>query len=83
MFLLKFKRTMTMVDIFCNVMFEDLFNRLLIKKTSVHKFGGQREWISSVIGRNLQAGTLTKTGMAVNRVLDLIDKGHTVKQIVK
>ncbi len=82
LFVKKWKRTLAVVDIFCNVMFDGLFNRTLITKNSKHKFGWQREWVSSVIGKNLQAGTLTKTGMAINKFLNLIQKDHAIKQIV-
>lgn len=81
LFIWKYKRTLAVVDIFCNVMFENIFNLLLIKKGG-YKFGNQREWISSVIGKNLLSGHLTKLGYLINSGLNLIQKDHAIKQIV-
>lgn len=80
--LLKFKRVFAVADIFCNVIFEDLLNWLFIKKASSHKFGNQREWVSSVIGKNLKAGTLTKAGRIFNNILNFFEKDHAIKQII-
>jgi len=33
------------------------------------------------LGRNVQKGTLTKTGKLLNKLLDKIDKDHAIKSI--
>jgi hypothetical protein len=81
--ILKYKKVLTQFDMFCNVMLTELLNWTMIKRNSKHRFGGQREWISSVIGKNLLAGTLTRFGRWINDRLDDYEYGHTIKQIAK
>jgi len=57
-----------------------LFNQILIKKGS-HQFGNIDETISSVIGKNKVAGTLTGLGRVVDKILDIIDPNHSIKSI--
>ena len=68
-------------DQYGNGLSKYLFNLLLIKKISVHKFGNIDETISSVIGKNLLAGTLTWLGRLVDIILDAIDPNHSVNAI--
>lgn len=49
------------IDIFGNVEFKDLFNKVLITHDG-YKFGQMGETISSVLGKNIKMGTLTKSG---------------------
>lgn len=58
-----------------------LFNQVLIKKESTHKFGNIDETISSVIGKNKLFGTLTWLGKAVDTILDLLEPDHSIKAI--
>jgi hypothetical protein len=69
------------VDKYGNVVCAPLFNDTLITKTSQHRFGSQQETISEVIGYNLEAKTLTKTGTELNNFLNFLDKNHTLKAI--
>ena len=68
-------------DQYGNGLSKYLFNMLLIKKISVHKFGNIDETISSVIGKNKVAGTLTKLGIAVDILLDYLDPNHSIDAI--
>lgn len=68
-------------DRFVNVTCAELFNRVLLTKDSKHKFGDGRETISSVLGRNAKAGTLSKHGIWWDKKLHSLDPGHTIKAI--
>jgi len=63
-----------------NLGYFNLFNNLLIKSNGV-KFGGKDETISSVIGRNLIANTLSPMGNLINSILNIFDPGHSVNSI--
>jgi hypothetical protein len=69
------------IDQLGNVVCGQLFNLILVKKTSIHKFGNEDETISSVIGKNKQSITLTFTGQLLDKLLDIIDKNHSIKAI--
>ena len=56
-----------------NVMFDDLFNLILIKKTG-YQFGNRKETILSVLGKNKLTKTTTWFGWIVVAILDLISK---------
>jgi hypothetical protein len=68
-------------DQYGNGLSKYLFNMMLIKKESTHKFGNIDETISSVIGKNKVAGTLTWLGTAVDIMLDSLDPDHSIKAI--
>ena len=69
-------------DRFGNRNHRTLFNMCLIKKTSKHLFGDERETISSVLGKNQVDRTLTVVGWIVVGLLWLMvnpkqwDIGH-------
>lgn len=65
-----------------NVFCKELFNDVLIKPKG-NQFGDEDETISSVLGRNKLAGTLTWAGQALDWVLDKLDKNHSIKSIEK
>ena len=44
-------------------------------------FGDNQETISSVIGKNLEANTLSKTGIWLNKILNLIQPNHSIISI--
>jgi hypothetical protein len=69
------------IDQLGNVVCGKLFNLTLIKYTSIHKFGNEDETISSVIGKNKLANTLTISGHLLDKLLDIIDKNHSIKAI--
>lgn len=65
-----------------NIVYKHLFNKILIRKYGV-SFGYEDETVSSVLGKNLRDGTLTKLGQFVCWVLDSIDENHCIKSIDK
>lgn len=67
-------------DKYGNVVCAELFNATLIKK-SKNLFGDHRKTISHVIGLNLRSGNLTATGRALNYILNLFDKDHSIESI--
>ena len=68
------------IDQFGNVACYELFNEVLITEKG-HKFGDEDETISSVLGKNKLAETLTKTGRTLDWVLGKLDKNHSIKSI--
>lgn len=64
-----------------NVVYKHLFNAILIKKDSIHKFGHEDETVSSVLGKNQLSNTLTNTGKILVWVLDKLDKNHSINSI--
>jgi len=68
-------------DQYGNGLSKYLFNLVLIKKTGVHKFGNIDETISSVIGKNKVAGTLTWFGRVFDLILNAIDPNHSIDAI--
>jgi hypothetical protein len=71
----------TAIDQYGNGLCRYLFNQVLLKKNSVHKFVNIDETISSVIGKNKLGGTLTWLGHVVDIILNKLDPDHTIKAI--
>ena len=72
------------IDQYGNGLCRNLFNQLFIKKTGSvfpHKFGNIDETISSVIGKNKVAGTLTWFGRVFDLILNAIDPNHSIDAI--
>ena len=69
------------IDQYGNGLCQYLFNQTLLKKNPVHKFGNIDETISSVIGKNKVAGTLTWLGTTVDILLDSLDPNHSIDAI--
>jgi hypothetical protein len=67
-------------DNLANVYSQHLFNLLFIKKNG-YKFGNVDEPISSVLGKNKLAGTLTWLGIAFAWFLNLWERNHVEKSI--
>lgn len=63
-----------------NVISGRFFNLTLIKKGS-YQFGYCREYISSVLGKNKQSNNLTRTGKFIDKILNLFQKNHCIRQI--
>jgi hypothetical protein len=63
-----------------NVICDDLFNLVLIKK-GAYKFGNRKETVSSVLGKNQLAKTLTWSGWILTKILDTIQAKHCFKSI--
>jgi len=68
------------IDQLGNVVCARLFNFFLIDITG-HKFGNEDETISSVLGKNKKTNTLTLFGIALDMLLELIDKNHNIDAI--
>lgn len=68
------------VDQLGNVVCAKLFNFFLITNHG-HQFGNEDETISSVIGKNKRANTLTLLGIMLDMFLELIDKNHSINAI--
>lgn len=75
-------------DIHGNTYLAKLFNDTLIKKITVdgkiiyaYKFGNPRETISSVLGKNKERGTLTKSGLILDFILHIFDNNHSEKSV--
>ncbi len=69
------------IDQIGNSVCRDLLNRCLIKK-SWYSFGKVQETISSVLGKNQEAWSLTRVGRAVVGVLNRLDKDHCRESII-
>lgn len=69
----------TSIDMMGGVIFQDMFNFALIKKTDDKKllFGNPTETISENLGENKLAGNYKDLGEAVDDILDAIDEDHT------
>lgn len=78
-----FMRLALSFDQLGNVLGDDLFNWVLIKKESSSRFGDEDETISSVLGKNFLSGTLTILGERLRRLLYQFDKNHSVDAIEK
>jgi 8-oxo-dGTP diphosphatase len=63
-----------------NVYLAKLFNDTL-RKQGGYAFGNEDRTISHVLGKNKELGTLTFTGKVIEKILDLIDPGHSEKSI--
>jgi hypothetical protein len=72
-----FRSSAITIDKLANREFRTLWNKVLIKPNS-NKFGLENETISSVLGKNLQYGTLTKTGKVL---VFILSKKHCLKAI--
>lgn len=68
------------IDQLGNVLMQHLLNVLWVKKGG-YMFGNRDETISSALGRNKKIGTLTGFGKAIDRVLNSIDRNHTLNSI--
>lgn len=68
------------VDQLGNVVMQHLLNTLFIKKGG-YKFGNRDETISSVLGKNRAAHTLSVMGKSVDAVLDFIESKHSLNAI--
>ena len=68
-------------DKYCNEQDAELLTALFLTKNSIHKFGNKKETISSVLGKNLVAGTLTKKGYEICAILNGMQKDHVLISI--
>ena len=68
-------------DKFCNGADAELLTALFITKRSIHPFGNKAETISSVLGKNYLAGTLTKRGYELCALLNELQPNHVFLSI--
>lgn len=68
------------IDQHGNVICKYLLEYTLIKKDHIH-FGNPDETISSVLGKNKVINNLTFIGRVLDKILDIIDKNHSIKSI--
>jgi hypothetical protein len=66
-----------------NVIMQHLLNFALLKHSKkAYLFGNKNETISSVIGKNHVSGTLSYLGVSLDKLLNLIDKNHSLDSII-
>jgi len=63
-----------------NVFCKELFNDVLIYPKG-HPFGNEDETISSVLGKNKLSNTLTWAGKALDWILNIFERNHSVISI--
>jgi hypothetical protein len=68
------------IDQLGNVVCKELFNDALILHTGI-PFGNPDETISSVLGKNKQANTLSKVGKGLDWILNKLDPNHSINSI--
>ena len=74
------------LDRFANREFRTLWNSTLVKENefnSPYPFGHRDETISSALGKNQRAGTLSKAGGCLAWILGKIEKNHCIISIDK
>jgi hypothetical protein len=75
-----FWRVALSIDQTGNVVCGKLFD-LTLRKKDGYPFGEVDRTISYALGRNKLMNTLTKTGKALDWLLDIIDKEHTLNAV--
>ena len=75
-----FWRVALSIDQTGNVVCGNLFD-LTLRKKDGYAFGEVDRTISYALGRNKIMNTLTKTGKALDKLLDIIDKEHTLNAV--
>lgn len=68
------------IDQTINAVCRYMLNDTMIKPGG-YRFGNADETVSSALGKNLRAGTLSKAGRIVVKILHVIDKNHVTKSI--
>ena len=68
------------IDQLGNVVCKELFNDVLILHTGI-PFGNPDETISSVLGKNKKANTLSKIGKGLDWILNKLDPNHSINSI--
>ena len=71
-----FRKIALTIDVLGAVMCGSLFNLILLKQNSQHKFKGELMTVSKILGYNEAEGTLTKLGEKIVSLLNKIEKDH-------
>lgn len=69
------------IDQLGNVASSELFNAIMIKNYSIHRFGNEDETISSVLGKNKRGLSLKFTGKLLVLLLSAFEEDHSIKSI--
>ena len=77
----KFLAKAILQDKYCNHEDWVLLTALFITEESTHKFGNPNETISSVLGKNFLAKTLTEQGYELCELLDDMQPNHVINSI--
>ena len=75
-----FREEAVSIDRFGNSQYRSLFNAWFVADGG-YQHGNINETISSVLGKNQRDKTLTRLGMLITKILDIIDKDHCLKSI--
>ena len=75
-----FREEAVSIDRFGNSQYRSLFNAWFVADGG-YQHGNINETISSVLGKNQRDKTLTRLGMLLAKILDIIDKDHCLKSI--
>lgn len=75
-----FRSSALSFDKFANRELRTLWNTTL-RKSNGYEFGHRDETISSVLGKNKRAGTLSKAGICLAYILDKLDNNHCINSI--
>lgn len=66
------------IDIACNTAYRSMLNDWFLKRNS-YSFGSNKaETVSSVLGKNLYINGLTKWGIGLSGILDVLEKDHVI-----
>ena len=68
------------IDQLGNRVMQYAFDKWLIQDKG-YKFGNIDETVSSVLGKNKRDGTLARTGKFLDRILNKLDKNHSIDSI--
>lgn len=77
-----FRQTALDIDRYGNHNFRTLWNATMITNEG-YQFGNIVETISSVLGKNQLNGTLSKTGLTLVKILDLLEENHCINAIME
>lgn len=76
-----FRSSAITIDKLANREFRTLWNKKL-RTENGYQFGRENETISSALGKNQRDGTLTKAGLRLVWILNLLDKNHCKNAIL-
>jgi len=68
------------IDQLGNIVMQHAFNKWMISDDGF-KFGNPDETVSSELGKNKKIGRLTKSGKFLDKILEKLDKGHSIDSI--
>tara|TARA_R110000787_G_scaffold169304_1_gene282059 strand:- start:1677 stop:1904 length:228 start_codon:yes stop_codon:yes gene_type:complete len=69
----------SLMSMLTNLNYASFLNKILINSDGI-KFGGA-ETVSSALGKNALAGSLSPVGMLLVSLLDIFEKDHAIKSV--